>query len=108
MGRVETPFQTKLIKEIRELFPGCIILKNDANYLQGVPDLLVLFGKYWAALECKGAVNSPRQPNQSYYVEYMNEMSFAAFVYPGNKDEVLDGLQCALRPRRKTRVSQRV
>lgn len=108
MGRIETPFQSRLIKELRELFPGCIILKNDPEYLPGILDLLILFGDRWAALECKASEMSPRRPNQEWYVDEMNQMSFAAFIYPGNKEQVLDGLQLALRPRRKARVSQRV
>ena len=50
---LESNFQASLIRELKQLFPGCIVLKNDADYLQGVPDLLVLHGKYWASLECK-------------------------------------------------------
>lgn len=108
MGRVETPFQHGVIQDIRRLLPGCIVLKNDANYLQGVPDLLVLYGDRWAALECKTSEKARKEPNQEYYVEKMNEMSFSAFIFPGNKEQVLDELQHALRARRQTRVSQRV
>lgn len=31
----ESEFQAKLIKKLKELFKGCIILKNDPEYLQG-------------------------------------------------------------------------
>jgi hypothetical protein len=88
------------------MFPDCVIVKNDAGYLQGVPDLLILFGKKWAALEVKRAVNASRRPNQDYFVEKLNKMSFAAFVHPGNVEEVLRDLQTALRPSRKARVSE--
>ena len=108
MGRLETPFQHKLIQETEELFAGCIVLKNDANYRQGIPDLIVLFGDRWAALECKSSEKAKKEPNQLYYVEYMNEMSYASFVYPGNKEQVLHELQFALRPQRRPRLSQRV
>lgn len=107
MGRVESPFEAKLVSDLRKMFPGCLILKNDANYLQGVPDRLILFGDRWAALECKASATSRREPNQPYYVEYMNEMSYAAFIYPGNREQVLHELQLALRPPRKARVSKR-
>jgi hypothetical protein len=107
MGRVESPFQANLIKEIEDLFPGCMVLKNDANYRQGIPDLIVLYGPYWAMLECKKSAKAEEQPNQRYYVEMLNEMSFSAFIYPSNKDDVLDELQSAFRPHRKARVSQR-
>jgi len=97
---LESEFQSGLKKELEALFPGCIILKNDPNYMQGIPDLLVLWGNKWAALEAKRAFNSRRQPNQPYYVQLMDEMSFAAFINPENKEDVLRDLQHAFRPRR--------
>ena len=97
---LESKFQSNLIKELKNIFPGCMILKNDPNYIQGVPDLLILYKKHWAMLECKKAYNSPAQPNQPYYVDKLNDMSFASFVYPENKEEVLDGLQDTFRSRR--------
>ena len=93
----ESKFQSKLIKELKETFPGCMVLKNDPNYIQGVPDLLVLYGKHWAALECKRTSSSPHQPNQDYYVKKMNKMSFGRFIFPDNKKEVLDELQSAFK-----------
>lgn len=92
---LESNFQASLIRELKKLFPGCIVLKNDADYLQGIPDLLVLHGKYWASLECKKNSGARRQPNQEYYVELMDDMSFSRFIYPENKEEVLDELQQA-------------
>lgn len=89
---LESVFQSKLIKELKELFPDCIIMKNDSSYIQGIPDLLILYRNRWAALECKKSASASRQPNQEYYVEKMDSMSFASFVYPTNKDIVLDEL----------------
>lgn len=100
-------YQSELVRKLRGLFPNCIILKNDPNYLQGVPDLLVLFRDKWAALECKGHGKAGEQPNQPYYIDMMNKMSFAAFINPENEESVLDGLQRAFSSRRSTRVSQR-
>ncbi len=91
----ERRFQAKLIKEIKERFPGCIVLKNDADYLQGIPDLTILHHDKWATLECKKNASAEKQPNQEYYVGYMNEMSFSRFICPENKEEVLDELQQA-------------
>ena len=102
----ENKFQADLIKELREMLPGCIILKNDANYLQGIPDLLILYRKRWAFLECKDSANARKQPNQEYYVNLLNEMSFARFIFPENKEEVLDELQLAFRIRRPARFSK--
>lgn len=86
---LENKFQAKLIKEIKETFPGCIVMKNDSSYIQGIPDLVVLHGDKWAALECKKTGSASKRPNQEYYVDRMEEMSFARFVYPENKDEVI-------------------
>ena len=100
MGRLERDFQSKLIKELKEIFEGCIIMKNDSGYIQGIPDLIILYNNRWAALEVKKSQNAPHRPNQDYYVELMDEMSFASFIYPENKEEVLYELQQTLFARR--------
>ena len=89
---LESKFQTMLIKELKTLFSGCIVMKNDSSYIQGIPDLLVLYRDRWASLEVKKSSRAARQPNQEYYVELMDEMSFSRFIWPENKDEVLDEL----------------
>lgn len=91
--KLEKDFQSNLIKELRELFDGCVIMKTDANYIQGFPDLLILFKDKWALLECKRDSNSHHQPNQDYYVDLLDKMSFARFIFPENKEEVLNELQ---------------
>lgn len=88
----ESRFQAELIKDLKQLFDGCVVLKNDANYIQGFPDLLVLYGDKWAALEVKASARSSYQPNQEYYVERLDDMSYSSFVYPENKEEVLQDL----------------
>lgn len=90
---LENKFQAKLIKELKKEFPGCIVLKNDSSYIQGVPDLLVLYKDKWASLEVKKSATAKHQPNQDYYVDKMNEMSHSAFIFPENKDQVLDDLR---------------
>lgn len=89
---VERDFQAKLIKEIKDVFDGCIVMKNDSSYIQGIPDLLVLYKNRWASLEVKKNARAPRRPNQEYYVERMDNMSFSRFVCPENKDEVMHDL----------------
>lgn len=89
---LERDFQAKLIKELKSRFPGCIVLKNDSSYKQGIPDLLILYNNHWAALEVKQSKTASHQPNQDFYVEHMNDMSYAAFIYPENKEEILDDL----------------
>ena len=95
MGKLERDFQAQLIKDLKHLFPGCMILKNDPGYQQGVPDLIVLFGRHWAMLECKKSASAGIQPNQEYYVRELDRMSYASFVYPENKKVVLNELQFA-------------
>lgn len=105
---LERVFQAKLIEKLRELFPGCLILKNDSAYLQGIPDLSIFYGDRWAMLEVKKSENDPYQPNQEYYLALADEMSFAARIDPSNEQDVLRALQHALTtPRRNARVSQR-
>lgn len=89
----ESTFQKNLIKELKELFEGCIVLKLNANYKQGIPDLLVLWKDKWATLECKASGSSSTRPNQPYYVELMDRMSFSRIIFPENKEEVLNELQ---------------
>lgn len=104
---LESQFQADLIKELKELFPGCVVLKNDPNYIQGFPDLLILFRKSWAALEVKRSASEPYRPNQPYYLDMLNKMSYSATIFPENKDEILDELQFALRAGRTTRSAKR-
>jgi hypothetical protein len=90
---LESKFQSQLIKDLKKMFPGCVVLKNDPNYLQGIPDLTIFWKDRWATLEVKKEANSAHQPNQDYYVAKMDDMSFSRFIYPENKQEVLDELQ---------------
>ena len=90
---LENKFKQKLCNELEEMFPGCIITHMDPNEVQGHPDLLILYGPKWATLEGKKSEDAPHRPNQDYYVRKMNDMSFSRFIYPENKEEVLDELQ---------------
>lgn len=92
---LESQYQSKLIAEIERRFPGCVILKNDPEYVNGIPDLLILFGNRWAMLEVKARATSPTRPLQPYWVERLDQMSFAAFIYPSNQEQVLRGLEQA-------------
>lgn len=90
---LENKFQANLIKKIKSLYPGCFVMKNDSSYMQGVPDLLILYKDKWATLECKKSANARHQPNQDYYVGKMDEMSFSRFIFPENEEEVLAELK---------------
>ena len=89
MAKKESAFQAKLIQDLKKRYEGCIVLKNDPSHRQGIPDLTIFHGDKWAALECKRGEDEPHQPNQDYYVEKMNRMSYAAFIFPENKEDVL-------------------
>ncbi len=104
---LERTFQKNLIRELKKRFPGCIVTKLDADFIQGIPDLLILWGKHWATLEGKRSVDAPRRPNQEYYVNLMNSMSFSKFIFPENKEEVLYELEQAFGIDRESRVSRR-
>lgn len=90
---LESKFQANLIKKLKAMYPDCVVMKNDPTYIQGIPDLLVLHKDKWVSLECKKSAGARHQPNQDYYVDKMNKMSFSRFIYPENESEVLDELR---------------
>ena len=97
---LEKDFQKEVIKEIQSIFSGCIVLKNDCNYMQGIPDWSIFYKNKWAVLEMKKSQKAKHQPNQDYYIDLMNEMGFARFVYPENKNEVIEDLKRYFKKRR--------
>ena len=86
----ENAFQAGLIDELKEIFSGCIVLKNDSSYMQGIPDLSVFYGNKWAMLECKQNAGAS---HQDHYISKANSMSYAAFIYPENKSKVIEELK---------------
>ena len=104
-SKLERSFQSALIRELKKRFPGCIITKLDASHIQGIPDLLILWGKHWATLECKRSKTARRQPNQEHYVRMMDAMSFSRFIFPENKEEVLHELEQAFGVGGQSRLS---
>ena len=90
-SKKESGFQDKLRETLLELFPGCWVFKMEQ--IQGIPDLLVLYKNKWALLECKKTKDAPKQPNQDYYVDLFNKLSFSRFIFPENREEVLDELK---------------
>lgn len=98
MSERENKFQKQLIKDLKKMFDGCVVTKLDSNYIQGIPDLLVLHNNKWACLECKINQKANRQPNQEYYISKLDGMSFARFINPENKEEVLHDLQQTFKP----------
>lgn len=102
----ENRYQAQLIKKLKKMFPGCLVVKNDSSYLQGILDLTILYEDKWAVLEAKDSAKANMQPNQEYYVDLLNGMSFGAFIYPENEAEVLDALQQAFAVPRRTRIPE--
>jgi len=103
---LESKFKSDLIKEIEKQYPGAVILKNDAKMHPGIPDHIILYGPRWAMFEAKRSENSPHRPNQDYFVEFLNQMSYTTFVYPQNKEVFLNELQQTFRLGRRTRLSR--
>ena len=107
----ESDYQHYLIVKIKERFPDSFVLKNDPSYVQGIPDLTVLWKDKWATLECKKSKKDYEKdftPNQHIYVHKMNKMSFSSFIFPENEQEVLDAMErsfqgCARRRARAVR-----
>lgn len=85
----ESTFQKKVIQALKNNFRDSIILKTDSAHIQGIPDLLVLYKNKWAALEIKNSINASYQPNQEYYLDLMNSMSYASVVHPDNIWDVI-------------------
>lgn len=94
---LESEYQAGLIRTLKLMFPGCTILKNDPNYRQGIPDLVIMYMGRYALLEVKASEKSKERPNQRYYIEQeLKNGTFAAFIYPENELEVLSALQQSL------------
>lgn len=102
---LEKNFQRDLIKELKKRFEGCLVLKLDPKYIQGIPDLLILYGDRWAALEVKRSLHASHRPNQDHFIQMMNEMSFAKFISPQNKEKILNELESTFRSGRNSRIS---
>lgn len=105
--KLERDFQASLIRELKDLFDGCVVIKTDPNYIQGFPDLLVLYKDMWASLEVKQSARARYRPNQRYYLELLGGMSYAATIFPENREEILDELQQAFGTGGDARLSWR-
>lgn len=88
----ERQFQAKLIRELRDL--GFTVWKNQQNATTelGRPDLIVLKGVFWGCLEVKKDRLASHRPFQDAKVSTYDKMSFARFIYPENKDEIIEEL----------------
>lgn len=91
----EGDYQNKLREKIEERIPGALIMKTDPTFIQGIPDLLIVKNKKWAALEVKKSKKASHRPNQDFYVNKMNNWSYAAVIFPENEKEIIDELERA-------------
>lgn len=103
--RRENSYQSDLIKTIKAEFPGIFVMKMPTDTIQGIPDLLLLFREHWAILEVKRSEDEPFQPNQEYYIDMFDEMSFSCVIHPNNEEEVLNAIRLAFRVGRPACVS---
>lgn len=94
---LESEFKAALQFELRDRFPNCFLYKLDPNQRQGIPDLLILWHDRWGCLETKRGVTSTKQPNQEYFIDMFNKMSFAAFINPINYLDVLYDMERAFK-----------
>ena len=88
----ESSFQHSVIKELEERYPGCVVMKNATGFKNGFPDITMYYGPIWAMLECKREEDADKRPNQDYWVERLNRMSFARIIYPENRVDILGEL----------------
>jgi hypothetical protein len=102
----ESEYQSRIITRVKDLLPGCVVIKNDSSYMPGIPDLLILHGDKWAMLEVKLHDLARHQPNQDYYVDLLDEMGFAAFIHPDIEEAILHDLQCSFGFVGKARLSK--
>ena len=89
----EGKFQDDLITHLNERFPGCFVLVKPGYYVQGFPDLLVLYKNHWAALEVKKSLNADYEPNQEWWIAELDTFGFASMICPENCKEILDEVQ---------------
>ena len=101
MSKLESKFQKDFLDEVKRRYPGCIALKNDSGYIQGFPDWTLLYEDKWAVLEMKKERGASKQPNQEYYVDILNSMSFSRFVFPENQEEVFEDLDTFFKRKRR-------
>lgn len=96
---LESNFQNKiLIQNIMRRFPGAIIVKPDETYIRSFPDRIILYGDRWAALETKRERLAGKRPNQEFYINLLNRMSFGRFINPENMEDILNEMEYALQP----------
>lgn len=89
---LESRFQSSVKHELETKYPGCIVRKNPPGQENGFPDLVMYYGPIWAMFECKREKDARKRPNQKWWVERLDEMSFARLIFPENRERVMGEL----------------
>lgn len=99
MATPEGNFKSKLVKDLKELYPKSVVTKLEADLKNGIPDIVILHESgRWATLEAKASKEDvdksrPNKRAQNYYVGKMRKQGYSSYIYPENKKEVLDELK---------------
>lgn len=88
----ESDFQRDFIKGLKDLGFKCIRVKASGNVNKSYPDYAIFYRFFWGWLEFKKFKDAEVQPGQKEKVEWANENSFGAFVYPENSQAMIDRL----------------
>lgn len=88
--KLEREYQPKVIARLQREYPSGIVMKNDAGYRQGYPDLIFTYGKT-IHLETKRDSSASFRPNQTYYINLINAQGgFARSIRPENEEEIFE------------------
>lgn len=89
----ESDFQAKVIKQLKSM--GLAVVKNQAGpgVPTGFPDITAFGEGIYFCLECKTSARAKKQPRQDYWVNKLNEWSYATFIYPSNYDKVMSEIK---------------
>lgn len=90
---IESEFQKRLKKRLKTEFPDCVVMKQDATQIQGIPDLIILYKDKYAVLEIKKSVKASHRPNQDFYISKFGQWVYSSFCYPENEEEVIADLK---------------
>ena len=85
---LEKDFQAKFLSDLRKMGYKCFKQQMNATTRVGTPDAFIFKEGFWGWLEFKKSKNAKKRPGQQQNVDWANENSFGAFVYPENAKEI--------------------
>ena len=89
----EADFQSKFISWARKQGFKCFKQQMNATTRAGTPDCFLFLEGWWGWIEFKKSKNAKKRPGQQQNVDWANENSWGAFVYPENEDEIKEYLK---------------